>query len=83
MLSNTFKKTIENSLDTVKFKSTREEFVALNASIKLFNARLKQVKQGILGDLQDHQEDFYVVESHVKEHIVKAHNRIVLRLTDK
>ena len=80
MLSKTFKKTIQYSLEDVNFKTIREEYIAIEVSAKLFNDKLKK---SIKEDIAEHQEDFYLVEADVKEHIVKAHTRTSLKLIAK
>ena len=42
MKSNTFQKNIQYSLEDVNFKNMREEYIAIDASAKLFNDRLKK-----------------------------------------
>jgi hypothetical protein len=83
MLSKTFKRTIQYSLEDVNFKTIREEYIAIDACAKMFNDRLKQLKKDIKEDIAEHHEDFYLVESDVKEHIVKAHTRTSLKLIAK
>ena len=83
MLSKTFKKTVQYSLEDVNFKTIREEYIAIEACAKMFNDKLKQLKKNIKEDISEHHEDFYLVESDVKEHVVKAHTRVALKLIAK
>jgi hypothetical protein len=83
MLSKTFKKTIQYSLEDVNFKNMREEYIAIDASAKLFNDRLKKLKKEIKENIADYSNDFYITDADVKEHVVKAHVRSTLHLVKK
>jgi len=83
MLSKTFKKTIQYSLEDVNFKTIREEYIAIDACAKMFNDKLKQLKKDIKENITEHNEDFYLIDADVKEHTVKAHTRTTLKLIAK
>ena len=83
MKSNTFQKNIQYSLEDVNFKNIREEYIAIDASAKLFNDRLKKLKKEIKENIADYSNDFYITDADVKEHVVKAHVRSTLHLVKK
>ena len=83
MLSKTFKKTIQYSLEDVNFKTIREEYIAIEVSAKLFNDRLKKLKKEIKENIADFSNDFYITDADIKEHVVKAHVRSTLHLVKK
>ena len=83
MKSNTFQKNIQYSLEDVNFKNMREEYIAIDASAKLFNDRLKKLKKEIKENIADYSNDFYITDADVKEHVVKAHDRSTLHLVKK
>ena len=83
MKSNTFQKNIQYSLEDVNFKNMREEYIAIDASAKLFNDRLKKLKKEIKENIAEYSNDFYITDADVKEHVVKAHVRSTLHLVKK
>ena len=83
MLNKTFRKTIELSIKEVKFKSIREEYVAMDTCAKLFNDKLKKLKKDIKENIANHSNDFYITDADIKEHVVKAHVRSTLHLIKK
>ena len=83
MLSKTFKKTIQYSLEDVNFKTIREEYIAIDACAKMFNDKLKKLKKDIKEDIAEYNEDFYITDADIKEHVVKAHVRSTLHLIKK
>ena len=83
MLSKTFKKTIQYSLEDVNFKTIREEYIAIDACAKMFNDKLKKLKKDIKENIANHSNDFYITDADIKEHVVKAHVRSTLHLIKK